>query len=97
VKSLARKTLTVERSREEEERMARKTKSVHVVPNKDGGWDIKSSGAARSSGHFDRKVDAVKRAREISRNKKSELVIHNKDGKIAQKDSHGHDPRDIKG
>ena len=74
-----------------------KAKSVHVVPDKDGGWNIKSSGATRSSGHFDRKTDAVKRAREISRNKKSELVIHNKDGKIAQKDSHGNDPRGSRG
>ena len=74
-----------------------RAKSVHVVPNKGGGWNIKSSGATRSSGHFAKKADAVKRAREISRNKKSELVIHNKDGKIAQKDSHGNDPRRIKG
>ena len=74
-----------------------KAKSVHVVPDKDGGWNIKSSDATRYSGHFTRKTDAVKRARDISRSKKSELVIHNKDGKIAQKDSHGHDPRNIKG
>ncbi len=75
----------------------KKAQSVHVVPNKAGGWDIKSSGATRSSGHFDKKTDAVKRAREISRNKKSELVIHNMDGKIAKKDSHGKDPRGSKG
>ena len=29
--------------------------------------------------------------------KKSELVIHNKDGRISQKDSHGHDPHPPKG
>lgn len=68
------------------------TKSTHVVPNPDGGWDIKQSGATRSSGHFDKKQDAVDRARGISRNKGSELYIHNKDGKIGKKDSHGKDP-----
>jgi len=72
-------------------------KSVHVVPNKDGGWDIKQSRAKRSSGHFRTKSEAVSRAREISRNQRAELVIHNKDGKIAQKDSHGQDPRSSKG
>jgi hypothetical protein len=31
------------------------TKSTHVVPNKDGGWDVKQSGGKRSSGHFNTK------------------------------------------
>ncbi len=69
-----------------------KNKTTHVVPNKEkGGWDIKNSGASKSSGHFDRKTDAIDRAREISQNKNSELYIHNKDGKIGSKDSHGSD------
>ena len=73
-------------------------KSTHVIPNQEkGGWDIKQSGAQRSSGHFDTKQQAVGRAREISRNQQSELVIHNKDGKISQKDSHGNDPFPPKG
>ena len=67
-------------------------KSTHVVPNKErGGWDIKQSNGQKSSGHFDTKKDAVDRAREISKNQKTELTIHNKDGKIAKKDSHGND------
>jgi len=68
-------------------------KSTHVVPNKDkGGWDIKQSGSERSSGHFEKKQDATDRAREISKNQKTELVVHNKEGKISGKDSHGNDP-----
>ena len=63
----------------------------HVVPNAGGGWDI------RSSGHYDTKQDAVQRAREISRNSETELKIHNRDGRIPQSDSHGNDPRSIKG
>lgn len=66
--------------------------SHHIVPNPDGGWDIKKGGAKRSSGHFDRKADAVDKGREISRNQGTELRIHNKDGKIAKSDSHGNDP-----
>ncbi|MCD9537715.1 DUF2188 domain-containing protein [Photobacterium carnosum] len=73
------------------------TKSTHVVLNSDGGWDIKQSGGQRSSGHFETKQKAVDRARTISLNQESELVIHNKDGKIAGKDSHGNDPYPPKG
>lgn len=67
-------------------------KSHHVVPNPKGGWDVKVSGGERAIKHTDVKQDAVDVAREISRNQKTELVIHNKDGRIGQKDSHGNDP-----
>lgn len=69
----------------------------HVVPNPNGGWDIERNGAKRVSGHFDTKQEAVDRAREISRNQGTELLIHNKDGRIGEKDSHGSDPTSSKG
>ncbi|OIQ10402.1 DUF2188 domain-containing protein [Neomoorella thermoacetica] len=72
-------------------------KTHHVVPNPKGGWDIKKGGAERSSGHFDTKQEAIKRAREISKNQESELVIHNRNGLISGADSHGNDPYPPKG
>jgi hypothetical protein len=72
-------------------------KSHHVVPNPNGGWDVKVGGGEKAIKHTDTKQSAVDIARQISQNQKSELVIHNKDGKIGQKDSHGHDPKDVKG
>ena len=70
----------------------------HVVPNSErGGWDVRRGGAERASGHYDTKKPAIDAGREISRNQGTELRIHNKDGKIAQSDSHGNDPRNIKG
>ena len=69
----------------------------HVVPNKAGGWDVKRGGGARASAHFEVKSLAVDRGREISRNQGTELRIHNKDGRIAQSDSHGRDPHPPKG
>jgi Uncharacterized protein conserved in bacteria (DUF2188) len=86
--------------RSEEEVMAHKGKKgpdVHVTPRKDGDWAVKKAGAERASSVHERKSDAVKVARQASRKEQSELVVHNKDGKIAQKDSHGHDPRTSKG
>lgn len=68
-------------------------KEHHVVPNSSrGGWDVKRDNAQRASIHTSTKEEAVKVARELSKKAGSELVIHGKDGKIQQKDSHGNDP-----
>ncbi|WP_201598950.1 DUF2188 domain-containing protein [Psychrobacter vallis] len=67
-------------------------KTHHVVPNAEGGWDVKGGGSKRAIKHHERKTDAINQARGISINQKSELVIHNKDRKISNADSHGNDP-----
>jgi hypothetical protein len=73
-------------------------KTHHVVPNSDrGGWDVKRGGALRASKHFDTKVEAERAGREISRNQKTEFVIHGRNGKIQRSDSHGNDPYPPKG
>jgi uncharacterized protein YdaT len=77
--------------------MSKGPKTHHVVPNSNGGWDVKRGGAERASGHFDTKQEAVDRGREISRNQGTEFRIHNKDGRIADSDSHGRDPYPPKG
>lgn len=77
--------------------MSKGPKSHHVVPNPNGGWDVKRGGGQRASSHHGTKQEAVSRGREISRNQGSELRIHNKDGQIAQSDSHGNDPFPPKG
>lgn len=71
-------------------------RNQHVVP-RDDGWAIRGAGAKRDTGHFDRNQDAVDRAREISQNQGTELVVHGRDGQIQSKDSHGHDPLPPKG
>jgi hypothetical protein len=40
---------------------------------------------------------AIAVARSVSKLLNSELVIHGEDGRIRAKDSHGHDPSDVKG
>ncbi len=65
----------------------------HVVPNSQkGGWDIKRNNATRSSGHSNTKEEATKAGRTISKNQNTELIIHQKNGKVQNSDSHGHDP-----
>lgn len=67
-------------------------KEHHIVPNENGGWDVKRNGADRASVYTDTKQEAIDKGRVISRNQATELVIHNKDGKISNSDSHGNDP-----
>ena len=70
--------------------MARK--STHVVHRKNGTWDVKSAGAKRAYRNLPTKKEAVDVGRRVSRNKGSELIIHNMNGRIARCDSHGNDP-----
>lgn len=66
-----------------------------VVPNPDGGWDVKAPGASRASAHRDTQAEAVDRAREIVGNLGGgEVRTHGRDGKIRGSDTvpHGNDP-----
>ena len=63
-------------------------KSNHVVPAKDGEWAVKKSGSSRASQSFDRKEDAIKYGRDLSRKESSELYIHKRDGTIQERSSY---------
>jgi len=67
-------------------------RNQHVVPNRDGGWDVKPAGGQRASRHFDTQAEAIEAGRDIARNQGSELVIHGRDGRIRDRDSYGPDP-----
>jgi uncharacterized protein YdaT len=70
---------------------------IFVEPRPDGRWAVKKGGSQRASRVMDRKDDAVARAREQARRQHAELVVMGADGRIQRKDSHGNDPRSIKG
>ena len=67
-------------------------KKHHVVPNSKGGWDVKKGGSKRVSHHSKLKKNAIKAGRKISKNQKTEFIIHNKNGRISKTASHGKDP-----
>jgi len=67
-------------------------KTHHVVPDSNGGWNVKKGGSERASKHFDKKENAIGWGRVVSRNQKTEFVIHKKDGTIQNSDSHSGDP-----
>ena len=76
--------------------MARKPQ-VSVEPRPDGRWAVQTDGTQRADSLHERKSDATRRGRELAGNKQAELVIKDERGRIAGKDSHGRDPRNIPG
>ena len=70
---------------------------VLVEPRPDGRWAVQTDGTQRADSLHDKKSEAVRRARELAGNKQTELVIKNESGRVMAKDSHGNDPRRIKG
>jgi hypothetical protein len=74
----------------------------HVVPNPEGGWDVKAPGAQRASAHTGTQADAITRARSIVDNLGGgEVRIHNRQGVIRDTDTVGrgndpHPPKDRK-
>lgn len=68
---------------------------IHVVPA-DDRWAVETEG-----GHgretFDTQAEAIAAATERAKQKKVELFIHGRDGQIRERNSFGHDPRDVKG
>lgn len=74
--------------------------SRHVVPNSEGGWDVRKPGATRSSAHTETQAEAQDRARTILGNAGGgEMLTHGRDGQIRAKDTiaPGNDPRSIPG
>lgn len=67
-------------------------KNQHVLPHPDGGWQVKGAGNSKATKRTDTQAKAIDIARRIAANQDSELVVHNKAGRIRQKDSHGNDP-----
>jgi hypothetical protein len=70
---------------------------VSVEPRPDGRWAVQTDSTQRADSLHDRKSYAVRRGRELAGNKQTELVIKDERGRIAGKDSHGRDPRAIRG
>jgi hypothetical protein len=70
---------------------------VSVEPRPDGRWAVQTDKTRRADSLHDRKSDAIARGRALAGNKRTELVIKDERGRIVGKDSHGSDPRRIKG
>lgn len=71
-------------------------KNQHVVPHSNG-WAVKGAGNQKLTKVTSTQKEAIDLARNIAKNQKSELLVHNKKGQIRQKDSFGFDNYPPKG
>jgi hypothetical protein len=71
-------------------------KDVHIV-RRPGGWAAKTEGASRTGPVLPTQREAIDAGRKTAQRRGSELVIHGRDGKIREKDSHGKDKNPPKG
>jgi len=72
-------------------------KNQHVTPNSKGGWNVKGAGNSKATVNVSTQKEAINIATDIAKNQKSEVVIHNRKGKIREKNSYGNDPYPPKG
>ncbi len=72
------------------------TGDVEVL-HSDGSWHVKVEGESGVVSTHDTKDEAVGVGRDVAKDRGVELVIKNLNGQIAEKDSEGHDPRNVPG
>jgi pterin-4a-carbinolamine dehydratase len=68
----------------------------HVLPRTDG-WAVKKAGAVKDTRVFSNQSQAVDFAKQVAKNKGSELFIHSRDGRIRERNSYGKDPHPPQG
>lgn len=72
-------------------------KNQHVTQRSDGRWQVKGENNSRATAVTRTQKEAVAVARDIAIKQRSEVLIHNTEGKIRQKNSYGNDPHPPKG
>ena len=66
-------------------------KKQHVV-RRGSSWGVRGEGNSRDSSQHPTQAEAIDAARAIARNQRSEVVIHDRHGRIRDADSYGNDP-----
>jgi uncharacterized protein YdaT len=66
-------------------------KNQHVIQRKDE-WAVRGENNTRDTSLHPTQAQAIDAAREIAKSQRSEVVIHDRHGRIRDKDSYGSDP-----
>jgi Uncharacterized protein conserved in bacteria (DUF2188) len=66
-------------------------KNQHIVPH-GSGWAILGAGNEKVTRQFETQREAIEHGRQIAINQQSELIIHNQEGQIRERNSYGNDP-----
>lgn len=67
-------------------------KNIHVTRRADGSWAVVKEKAQQASGLFPTQKEAIEWGRPMAQKNKVELVIHDRENRIRDKDSYGNDP-----
>jgi len=70
---------------------------VVVEPRPDGRWAVQRDRSKRAVKLFDTQSSAERRARTMAQNQGAELVVKDRTGRIARRDTHGRDRADRPG
>ena len=69
----------------------------HVTPNVNG-WQVKQEGSDEKDYLVDDKDNAVAHAKDLAKAAElGQVIVHTRDGKIAEEFTYGDDPRETKG
>jgi uncharacterized protein YdaT len=70
----------------------------HVVRRSNGQWAVRGEGNTRDTSHHDTQREAFEDAREVAQNQGGDVIIHNRKGRIRERNTYGKkDPRASKG
>ena len=66
--------------------------TYHVTPNVNG-WQVKGQGEDIKEFLVDNKDDAIRHAKELAKSQQlGQVIVHNRDGQIAEEFTYGEDP-----
>lgn len=71
--------------------------NIHVVPTERNGWAVEVEGTDGATSHYPSQEEAIAAGTQKAKQDKVELFIHGRDGQIRERNSFGHDPRNVKG
>lgn len=74
------------------------TKNIHVTKQRqDKEWRVIQEGNPTPLAHADTQREAFLIARNIAKDKKSDVIIHRPNGRFRERDSYGNDPHPPEG
>jgi len=70
--------------------------SIHITPHKDG-WQVKKAGSSKASKVCSTQRECISYGKNLAKKSGAELCIHDRQGRIREKNSYGNDPFPPKG
>lgn len=67
-------------------------KNIHITHRENGSWAVIGEKDKKASSLHNTQRAAIKTGRPLAQNNKSEIVIHDRENRIRDKDSYGNDP-----